>query len=160
MKKIELTKGYEAIVDDEDFERVNQYKWHAFERRDKKVVYAARTDHTPEGDKTIRLHRFIMNAPKDMQVDHVSGNGLDNRRVNLRNCTNSDNQKNREKNKNNTTGYKGVTLNKRLRKFIPQITVNGENLYLGCYMTAKEAALAYNIAAKKYFGKFARLNKP
>ena len=92
MKEISLTKGLVAIIDDEDFERVSRYKWVSL--KNKRTVYASRSSDLKGGKKTMYMHRFIMNPPSDMQVDHINGDGLDNRRVNLRVCTQSQNLKN------------------------------------------------------------------
>lgn len=112
--------------------------------------------------KTISLHRFIMNPKKDMEVDHINGNGLDNRRINLRICTRSQNGKNRQLSKSNTSGYHGVTFTrdcKRTKPWLVNIRANGKIKYIGRYKDKKEAAFAYNEAAKKYHGEFATLNK-
>jgi len=104
--------------------------------------------------KLIRLHTLIM--PEAEIVDHINMNTLDNRRENLRAATKSQNMANRSKTKKNTSGYKGVTKNRL--KWKATIVVNYEIIALGTYETKEEAALMYDIAAKKYFGDFARLN--
>jgi hypothetical protein len=94
-----------------------------------------------------------------MQVDHINGNTLDNRKENLRICTQNQNGKNRLLNKNNVSGYKGVTYKKANKLWCAQIVVNYHKMYLGLFTTAEAAALAYNEAAKKYHGEFAKLNE-
>lgn len=159
MKIIPLTKGYESLIDDEDFEKVSKFKWHIFITRGKHNVYAVFTDHSKSGDKTIRMHRMILNAKKNDQVDHIDGNGLNNQKFNLRICTNSQNQANKSFNKNNSTGFKGVTYRENEDRYIAQITYNRKNYYLGIYKSPISAARAYNRAAKKYFKEFSKLNK-
>lgn len=108
--------------------------------------------------KRIRLHRLIMNAPSDVEVDHVNRDKLDNRRSNLRICTKSENQKNRPKQSNNTSGYKGVSWNKKMNKWAININAEGRRIYIGSRSNKEDAALAYNEAAIKYHGEFAQLN--
>jgi hypothetical protein len=108
------------------------------------------------------LHRIIMNPPADMQIDHKNKNTLDNRRCNLRICTNSENQMNRGKTKANTSGYKGVNYEKRSmrKKYRARITANKKTHYLGNFEKAKEAGAAYREAAKTHHGKYARIKDP
>lgn len=156
-KQISLTQGLFATVDDTDFEFLNQWKWCAH-TKDGKKFYAVRSGLRLPFQKTIYMHRVIMNTPDDMDVDHRDGNGLNNTRGNLRNCTNTQNQRNREKLSNNTSGYKGVTWNKEREKWVAQIKVNGKLIRLGRFSKIEDAAHAYDQAAKKYFGEFARTN--
>ena len=150
MRTIPLTRGRVALVDDEDYKRVSQYKWHVSANR-----YAA-----TGGSKTSRmyLHRFIANTPPDMVTDHINGNPFDNRRANIRICTNSQNLMNRGKSSNNTAGFKGVTrLRRNLRKpFMAQIGVGLQHRFLGYYATAEEAHAAYVAAATEQHGEFLR----
>lgn len=106
------------------------------------------------------MHRFILGItdPK-IQVDHINGDSLDNRKINLRLCSNSENSRNRGANKNNTSGYKGVRFRKEYGTYFATITVNRKEIYLGSFKTGKEAATAYNEAAIKYHDKFANLNE-
>jgi len=108
---------------------------------------------------TIRLHRVIMNAPLDMDVDHKDGNKPDCRKRNLRICTKAENTRNRAIPNTNTSGYKGVNWDRQKRKWRAKITANEHRNHIGYYDTAKEAARAYNEAALKYHGEFARLNE-
>ncbi len=164
MKYINLTKGYQAIVDDDDFLSLNQYKWHTLEqpKATYTALYACRKDYTNDSKKPIfvRMHRLILNAPKNFQVDHINGNTLDNRRSNLRLCTNQQNQFNCYA-KNNRTGYKGVSWLPTIRgskHYRSQVMVNGKYVYLGYFKTALEAAKAYDAKAKELYGKFAKTN--
>ena len=103
------------------------------------------------------MHRAIMEITSKLQTDHINGNGLDNRRKNLRVCTHQENVINSRKQKNNTSGYKGVGWEKRRKKWIARITKSGKNKYLGQFDTAKQAYAAYCEAAKELHKDFARL---
>jgi hypothetical protein len=111
VRYIPLTQGKYAIVDAEDYERVSRYKW-CLSRTGKQLYAQRRT-----GGKTIRMHQFIMKPPKGMVVDHIDGNGLNNRRSNLRICTRPENTRNRRRNPNTASGYKGVWHDKKTGKY-------------------------------------------
>jgi len=152
-KFIQLTQGKVALVSDHRFEYLNQWKWYA--RRDRNNWYAVREE---DGDK-IRMHRLIMGVTDPtILVDHQDGDGLNNQDDNLRKCTNTQNLYNRRINKNSTTGYKGVTWGKKERKYLARIKVNQKTLPLGEFIDPKQAAKAYDTAARHYFGEFARTN--
>lgn len=106
---------------------------------------------------TISMSREIMKCPPGMVVDHINGDTLDNQRKNLRICTIGENNRNSQVEKNRT-GYKGVSWNKGGKKWMVQIAPNRTKMYLGCFTDPQKAAMAYNEAAKKYFGEFAKLN--
>lgn len=156
MKKIPLTKGLFALVDDSDFEWLSQWKWQA--RRDTNTFYADRTDRSnPLKRKTVSMHRAIMRVDDpSMNVDHIDHNGLNNTRENLRICTPAQNARNQKTSVRNTTGFKGVY--KRGDRFIAAITVNWRCIYLGTFDSAEEAARHYNQAAVQHFSEFACLN--
>lgn len=163
MRVIELTQGHVTTVDDEDFERLAQYRWHA--RSGKDGIRAARSvNYQKEDGKracyTVYMAVEIMNPQNGMVVDHISGQTLDNRRSNLRVCKKSDNCKNRKLAKSNSTGFKGVfVLNKPGKpRFYASVSVNKKKKHLGCFGTAEEAHAAYCQAAAKIYGEFARLN--
>lgn len=146
MKTIELVSGEVAIVDDEDYEELNKHSW-CYCRG-----YAKRSIYTTDKKTTICMHRVILNTPDSMETDHINCNKLDNRKENLRVCTHAENQCNKRKAKNNTSGHKGVSI--RDGKFIPHIKHNNKQLYLGTYNTLEQAAEIYNNKAKELFGKF------
>ena len=158
-KEIQLTQGKVALVDDEDFEYLNQWKWYV--QKWNVGYYAVRN--VRNNKKYIgyqSMHRLLSNNNnKSLITDHVNGNTLDNRKSNLRICSFSDNNKNRKISKNNSTGYKGVVYDKRNKKFIAKIGLNKKQIYLGYYIDPIDAARAYNAAALKYHGEFAHLNK-
>lgn len=164
MKKIELTNGMFAIIDDEDYERLSKYTWEYLNG------YAIRRQHIKyESGKAIvkryRMHREIMGTPIGLETDHINGDRLDNRKSNLRICTSAQNKQNRKINRKNTTGYKGVIIEKKTRGekhynlIRAQITLDSRIKCLGYYKTLEDAAQAYNEAAIRYFGEFANLNQ-
>lgn len=164
MKEIRLTQGQVAIVDADDFERVNALKWYAHWIKTNKAWYAQRKEWTPEGQRTVFLHRFIMGDPLGFLVDHLDGNTLDCRKNNLRQATKGQNCRNRGKQSNNTSGYKGVSRfpeSMRLRKpWLTHIEVGGKRINVGTFSDPLEAAYAYDRSAREHFGEFARLNFP
>jgi len=157
-KEIKLTQGKVVLVDDEDFEYLNQWKWCV--RKDHNTFYALRRGIKSEGilwRKTILMHRDIISTPKRKITDHINGNGLDNRKENLRICNHTESNRNRKLQKNNTSGYKGVHKIK-FNEYRAKIYINGKVKYLGTYNILEEAAKAYNEAALIHHGEFARLN--
>jgi hypothetical protein len=110
--------------------------------------------------KTIRLHRLIMNAPDGYVVDHISGDTTDNRRCNLRICKDRENSMNRKNRKNSLSPYKGVYFHIRDKRYIAQLCIDGEYVWIGYFTTEKDAALAYDCYARIHFGEYAKLNFP
>mgnify|MGYP001616685408 CR=1 FL=1 len=156
-KLIPLTQGKFAIVDDEDFEYLNQHKWHACKRPT--TWYAIRNIHKPDGKQTmIRMHREILKPPSGLETDHKDGNGLNNRRYNLRVATCSQNQQNRRKIRGRTSRFKGVYLRRYNAKWGVAITVKRKTLHLGTFVSETQAAQAYDQAARTHFGEFAHVN--
>jgi hypothetical protein len=156
MKKIPLTQGFFALVDDEDFEFLMQWKW--FVSKKKNQFVAEGNAGTPK--KRIKMHRFILGIyDPSKKVDHINGDTLDNRRLNIRICTHAENSRNRGLAKNNTSGFKGVNWSKPYNKWEVRIKLNDKSIAIGRFSNLKAAAKAYNEAAKKYHGEFARLNE-
>lgn len=156
-KEIQLTQGKVALVDDEDFEWLNQWKWHAHERHN--IFYAVCSSRI-DGKVSKKMHRQILNPGNDLQVDHIDGNGLNNQRINLRLCSHAQNIYNRGKLKSNTSGYIGVSWNKAKKKWSARTERNGKVFFLGYYENADDAAKAYDRHAKEFRGEFARTNFP
>lgn len=158
MKKIPLSKGMNAIVDDEDFARISKHKWHV---QSDTMLYAVRKGPRDEHGKRIRyqMHREIISAPPGIFVDHISGNPLDNRRCNLRLATTQQNAFNQKVGRvNNTTGAKGVYLCRSSNRYYAQICVNGRGKHLGFFDSIQSASAAYDVAARRAFGEFAKTN--
>ena len=151
MATIPLTQGKFALIDDEDFERVNQVKW-------RYCKGAAQSQTARPERKVLLMHRFVMHAPDGIEVDHVNGNALDNRKSNLRIATHRQNMANQKTRTNNRSGYKGVSFHRKNKKWVSQISTGSEHFYLGVFDTPLEAAIAYDKRASELFGKFARLN--
>ena len=155
---VPLTKGYEAVIDASDVHLVEGFNWCAVVRR--YTVYAVRGERSAEragaSRRNISLHRVIVGGPDGLQVDHCDGNGLNNRRCNLRVATAAQNQQNARKRSDNTTGLKGVDWHKRDRKWRARIVANGKRKHLGLYHTAEEAYAAYCAASEKYHKEFGR----
>lgn len=157
MKEIALTQGFVAIVDDADYEKLAAHKWLC-----DRGLYAARKAPHPlhEGKSYLSyMHREILGLSfgDPRKADHRDGNGLDNRRSNLRIATHSQNMWNTKVPKHNTSGMKGVSWDRVNEKWIAQIRVNKKPIWLGRHDTAESAYSAYCEAALKYFGEFARV---
>jgi hypothetical protein len=161
MKEIQLTQGKVALVDDLDYERINQFKWHAINNSGFRATRVMTTDGK---QTTINMSRFIMNCTDTkLFVDHINHNTLDNRRENLRVCTAQENQwnKNRQYNKQSSP-YKGVfvrIVGKHIR-ISACIRIDGRLKHLGDFKTLEDAARAYDQEAITYYGEFACLNFP
>ena len=138
---------------------LSQWGWHLQKGMTDKTGYAVRGSKVNGEYVIIRMHRVLTDAPAGMHVDHINGNGLDNRRFNLRVCSCSENQRNRGAQVNNTSGYKGVTWNKASKKWRAYIKKDRKQVQLGFYDSKKRAAIAYNAAAIVLHGKFAILNE-
>jgi hypothetical protein len=162
MKLIPLTQGLFAVVDDEDYERVNMYSWYAHKDKKRGTFYASRGARKNEGKKTtIRMHNEVMGKlMPGMEIDHKSGDGLDNRRKNLRVCTHSQNTANKRKGVSNRSGFKGVSWHAGANKWESSIRRNNKEKYLGHFNCVVKAAQAYDAAAVDIFGEYACLNFP
>jgi hypothetical protein len=150
VKRIPVTGGLYAYVDAADYEWLSQYKWHLCGR------YAVRR----EKGKRILMHREIMQTPPGKVTDHADGNGLDNLRANLRNCTGQQNHRNKAKMIGGRSRFKGVQYHKPSRKWFARIWYEGRSRSLGYFDSEVEAARAYDRAAVLCFREFARLNFP
>jgi len=154
MKEIQLTQGKVTIVDDDMYDYLNQWKWYYNGR------YAQRQQWMGNGkEKNIHMSRLIMNAPDDMQVDHINHDKLDNRRSNLRICTGSQNCANTRKHSTNISGIKGVSWDKINNKWVARMSYQRKYINLGRYTNLDDAAEAYANGAKKYFGEFAYVER-
>jgi HNH endonuclease len=159
MKQVELTQGKVALIDDEDWCLVKAFKWYALWERNSRRFCAVTNVGTGGGkQRKLRMHRLVMGEPAG-QVDHRNGNMLDCRKENLRLATPVENRRNRGKQRNNTSGFMGVSRGKGV-KWRAHIDVNGKHKALGVFPSAIDAALARDAAARGYFGAFARLNFP
>ena len=155
MKKINIsTKKHPntfVMVDDEDFKELNKFKWHLSDSG-----YALRRIHVKGSGRknqknyTIRMHRIINNTPRGLITDHRNQNKLDNTRKNLRTANKSLNGINRGKQKNNSSGYKGVYWHRKANKWMVDITIKGKYIYLGLYVSIEDAINARKKGEKKY----------
>jgi hypothetical protein len=160
MATIPLCNGGETLVDDADFDRASVIFWYKSQAAGCPAYVRGRV-RTPGGkSRQVFLHRFLLDVPKGMFVDHINGDGLDNRRCNLRPCTRSQNQFNSKTNRG-ASRYRGVSFSPNAsRPWMAIITVNKKAKYLGSFETQEEAAHAYDAAARQFAGEFAKLNFP
>ena len=164
MKIIKLSNGGEAFIDEEDYPDLINFTWRTLNLKKINLKYAVcyKKIDKYKYDQGLLMHRVIMGLEKGdgKQIDHINGDGLDNRKSNLRLCDYSQNQQNRQSIANKL-GFKGVTLHpkkKDANKYSSKIRKSGKCYSLGYYETPQEAALAYNEKAKELFGEFAYLN--
>jgi hypothetical protein len=150
--------GMKCKVDPEDVAMLAGYKWGVtyMGEGNSKLPYARIRKEENGVFRYIRMHRLIMNAPAGVEVDHINGDTLDNRKSNLRFATRLEQSRNTGMRKNNTTGFKGVSQIKTSKRFRAYIVVNRKQINLGVYLCAEEASAAYQEAAKKLFGDFMR----
>jgi len=149
VRKVKLPSGHVALVDKEDWPKVRRKKWYLY--KSGQVQYA-------RSSTGRRMHHVILGKKKGFIIDHINGDGLDNRKCNLRHCTIAENSRNRHFRKGESK-YKGVAR-ARGKKWQAYITVAGVKMYLGLHVTQEEAARAYDESARKHFGAFANLNFP
>lgn len=163
MIEISLTQNQVAMIDDEDYALVCQYKWCT--QKSPTTLYAVSAiAWVNNKNVTMKMHRMIMNAQPNQDIDHIDGNGLNNQKENLRFCDESQNGGNRKKgpfvkNKPCSSKYKGVCWHKRDKKWQSQIKFSGNMYHLGYFENENDAALAYNERALELFGEFANLNE-
>ncbi len=162
MKKIYLGSGNKwhpvktniaTLIDDEDYDRVVKYKWHLSKRNNLKYAVSSRGT-----NNYIKLHRLILDAKENQLIDHINGNGLDNRKENLRFCSSVQNQMNTKIRKDNTSGHRGVMWNKRDKKWRAVIRINKKQTLIGKSYSKLEAIKMYDKKAKELYGEFVRQN--
>lgn len=149
-KEIFLGQGLVALVDDEDYAFLCKYRWRARWGSTGKKPYVV---------ATVRLHRLVTNCPEDLMVDHINGDTLDNRKANLRVCTNAQNQQN-TKGRGGTSTHKGVSLNKRAGLWVGMFMFNGRRYYCGRFENEEECARAVDKKRREVCEDFASLNFP
>lgn len=150
MREIETTNGMTILVDNEDYDVVKNYNWFAMKKGDR--WYAVTNKN---GYVRVYMHKLIVDYD---EVDHANRNGLDNRKINLRNCTRSQNNQNQRKRLGASSKYKGVSWKSDLQKWRAKIYVRYQEIHLGYFENEIEAARAYDEAAREHFGEFARTN--
>ena len=151
--EIKLSKGKFADIDDADLDLVKSYKWYAQKNRNTYYAIAFLGQH--KGQKKIFMHRLILDLiDPTIHTNHIDGNGLNNRRNNIRACTDAENKRNVGNYSSNTSGYKGVCWHKRNRKWLASISFNGESIFLGYFDNPILASKVYERAAKGLHGEF------
>ena len=167
MKQVDVGHGMAALVDDRDYPAVASFRWHA--QRTHGTVYAATTGPRPGirradgsyvGGRKFYMHRLIMQPSDGYEIDHINGNGLDNRRANLRAVTHAENLQNQapRKDAEKSSRYRGVSYDKNRRMWQATIYADGRSRFIGRFLTEQEAAVAWNMAALEKWGEYARLN--
>ena len=151
-KTITLTNGYKAIVDTDDYDGLNKYRWSYVKG------YAIRCIKIDDRWGSARMHRVINETPDGFDTDHINHNKLDNRKANLRTATRQQNLMNQLPRKNGTSEYKGVYWHKRDRKWVARIMIAGKQKSLGYFTNEKDAAGVYDKAARELFGEYSVLN--
>lgn len=151
-RTIPLTRGRVALVDDADYPAVAAFKWHCL-----RVGYAARSERKGGRKHTVYLHRQIMGAEPGVEVDHKNCDKLDCRRANLRYATSTQNKANRAR-PVGSSAYRGVAWDRARRKWLAGLSVNNRRVHIGRFDSEEDAARAYDSAAIKHYGEFARLN--
>lgn len=152
-KAIPLTRGFFAIVDKCDYDFLNQWKWCCALNG-----YAVRSVKINGVRKILLMHRFINNTPHGLQTDHINGNKLDNRKENLRTCAVRENACNKSP-RGGKSKFKGVAWHKKTNRWRAYINITNKQIFLGLFLSEIDAAKAYDAAAVKHHGEFARLNK-
>lgn len=163
VKELPLSNGMVALVDDDVYEWASKFNWHARRAKPGAAYYVVRNIREPKNASGVgmeRLHRAIMKAPRGVDVDHIDRNTMDCRVANLRFATRSQNNMNRKKNSKHASKFKGVAWHGLRCKWVAQIQFNGEHYYLGLFTDEKDAARAYDMKAREFFGDFVRPNFP
>jgi hypothetical protein len=154
MKTIPLTRGQVAFIDKDDYSLVACFKWACVLKGKRRTKMYAQ-----HGSSGKYMHRLIVSPPPGMEVDHINGDSLDNRRANLRICTTAQNRQNKRKSSTSKSRFKGVCWITNKKRWQASISSNYKNYNLGRYKNEEDAAIAYNIAAQLFFGEYANLNK-
>lgn len=157
MKEIQLTQGKTALVDDADYLYINQFKWFAKQHTKGGVWYATRGRRVSGKRVEDKMETFIIQVPNGMIIDHKDGNGLNNKKDNLRASTRSENARNCK-----TYGrskYTCVSWSETHQVWVVRVTMDGKRKFIGTFKNELEAAIIANISMRKYYGKFARLNE-
>ena len=155
MKELLTSNSHVVLLDDIDYENVSRWRWSAVRKHD--VWYAIRNIYVGGGRehrkvRRVYMHRLLIDAPKGMQVDHKNGNGLDNRRDNLRATTHQINQRNRAGPQSNSkSGVNGVYWHKQRGKWAAMMRISGKNIPLGLYASIEQAAAARKVGEQKYW---------
>lgn len=166
MKEVPLTKGYVALVDDSDYENLSRYSWGVVRNGGRRLLYAVTDLPVLDGSlwrngkprrRKLFMHRMLLGEGSRV-VDHKNGDGLDNRRCNLRPTGHAQNLQNRGRPSNNTSGFKGVYWCRQTSRWAVRVTANGKTTNLGRHKSKIAAAIEYNIAAVQFHGEFAKLN--
>lgn len=160
-KEVPVSGGLVALVDDEDYERISAYKW--YKRKGPHTTYAMTNVYHGGSKRTGQMHRMILNAPEDQEVDHVNGDALDNRKSNLRLCSHQDNLRNAGCHRTYagrpvTSSFKGVYRRPDMKDWLASATVGGKTHYIGHFKTEVEAAQAYDQFIIPLHGEFGRPN--
>jgi hypothetical protein len=153
---VPLTRGFEALIDAADAPLISRWSWHVILSR--KTQYAVLTLRDKGERIAFSMHRLLISAPRGVYVDHINGNGLDNRRSNLRLCSNVQNSYNAGLRKDNTSGFKGVAFHKTSGKWQAFIKVDGRRLCLGTFIDKDDARQAYQQASSNFHGEFGRVS--
>jgi hypothetical protein len=143
MKEIQLENNMVVIVDDEDYEQLKKYRWYSYKKDDRNTCYARRSNGR---SRKIFIHQQILGKVEGLVIDHINGDGLDNRRENLRHVTHRQNSMNRHDKK--TSQYRGIWWHKQVKKWCAQIQINGKQKHIGLYRTEIEAFEAYKKAVE------------
>jgi len=150
-----MHKGYKILIDEEDYDKFTKWNWQITKKHG---IYLYRVaQRAGYVNNSVYFHKYIMGEPKGVVVDHINGNTLDNRKCNLRICTQAENMRNQKKSTRNTSGYKGVSWSKKDKVWMARIAKNGKQIYIGSYKTPEAAYAAYCKAAKELHGEFAKL---
>jgi hypothetical protein len=158
-RRIALSQGKFAIVDPDDYERLSKFSWYAAKGNTTFYAIRAKWCKITNTRRDIRMHRVIIEVPDRYYVDHINGNGLDNRKANLRPATPAQNNQNARHTKRNAySKYRGVTWEKSKQRWRAHLSYNKKTLHAGYFKDEIDAAKAYDEAAKKYHGDFAVLN--